>query len=100
VPDSGEGPDLGIHLIIRGNVAVKAWLLDQYKIAGVGNLLADEAFWQAKISPTARTNRLRPAEAAVPSASLRCTPGLTGGPPDDSWRYLLTFQRGSCLNRW
>lgn len=46
------------ELITKGNVAVKARLLDQSKIAGVGNLLADEALWQAKISPMARTGSL------------------------------------------
>ena len=41
----------------RGMVPVKARLLDQSVIAGVGNLLADETLWQARISP------LRPGEA-------------------------------------
>jgi formamidopyrimidine-DNA glycosylase len=46
------------RLITKGSVAVKARLLDQSKIAGVGNLLADEALWRAKISPAARTGTL------------------------------------------
>ena len=46
-------------LITKGSIAVKARLLDQSKIAGVGNLLADEALWQAKISPAAPTGSLR-----------------------------------------
>jgi formamidopyrimidine-DNA glycosylase len=50
-------------LISRGSIAVKARLLDQSKIAGVGNLLADEILWQAKVSPAARVNTLRPADA-------------------------------------
>jgi formamidopyrimidine-DNA glycosylase len=50
-------------LITRGSVAVKARLLDQSKIAGVGNLLADEILWQAKVSPAARTGSLRRADA-------------------------------------
>jgi formamidopyrimidine-DNA glycosylase len=50
-------------LITRGSVAVKARLLDQSKIAGVGNLLADEMLWQAKVSPAARTGSLRRADA-------------------------------------
>jgi len=50
-------------LITRGSVAVKARLLDQSKIAGVGNLLADEILWRAKVSPAARTGSLRRAEA-------------------------------------
>jgi formamidopyrimidine-DNA glycosylase len=46
-----------------GTIAVKARLLDQSKIAGVGNLLADEALWQARISPAAPVSSLRPADA-------------------------------------
>jgi formamidopyrimidine-DNA glycosylase len=39
----------------RGTGPLKARLMDQSVIAGVGNLLADEALWQARLSP------LRPA---------------------------------------
>ena len=63
------GPDAGTvteaefrDLVRRGTVAVKARLLDQSKIAGVGNLLADEALWQARIPPQAPAGSLsRPA---------------------------------------
>jgi formamidopyrimidine-DNA glycosylase len=63
------GPDAGTvteaefrDLVRRGTVAVKARLLDQSKIAGVGNLLADEALWQARIAPQAPAGSLsRPA---------------------------------------
>ena len=48
------------NLITKGSIAVKARLLDQSKIAGVGNLLADETLWQARINPAAPVNRLRP----------------------------------------
>ena len=47
-------------LISRGSIAVKARLLDQSKIAGVGNLLADEVLWQARVPPAAPVNSLRP----------------------------------------
>jgi formamidopyrimidine-DNA glycosylase len=49
-------------LITKGTIAVKARLLDQSKLAGVGNLLADEILWQAKVSPMARVDSLTPAE--------------------------------------
>jgi formamidopyrimidine-DNA glycosylase len=48
------------RLITKGTVAVKARLLDQSKIAGVGNLLADEALWKAKIPPATPVNYLQP----------------------------------------
>src|SRR5579872_4083706 len=50
-------------LISKGTIAVKARLLDQSKIAGIGNLLADEVLWQAKVSPSARVNTLRRQDA-------------------------------------
>ena len=63
------GPDAGTvseaefrDLVRRGTVAVKARLLDQSMLAGVGNLLADEVLWQARISPQAPAGSLsRPA---------------------------------------
>jgi formamidopyrimidine-DNA glycosylase len=35
----------------RGTMAVKARLLNQRVLSGVGNLLADEILWQARLSP-------------------------------------------------
>lgn len=46
------------ELIGRGRTAVKARLLDQRAISGVGNLLADEALWQARLSPLRPTGSL------------------------------------------
>jgi formamidopyrimidine-DNA glycosylase len=69
-PDiTGLGPDAAQvtpaefrALISTGTIAVKARLLDQSKIAGIGNLLADEILWQAKVSPFARTGGLSSAQ--------------------------------------
>ena len=46
----------------RGNAPIKARLLDQKAIAGVGNLLADEILWQARLSPRRLTGSLSEAE--------------------------------------
>jgi formamidopyrimidine-DNA glycosylase len=46
----------------RGNAPLKARLLDQKAIAGVGNLLADEILWRARLSPRRRTGSLSEAE--------------------------------------
>lgn len=62
-PDlSGVGPDaLDItreafrRRVGRGEAPLKARIMDQAVLAGVGNLLADEALWQARLAP------LRPA---------------------------------------
>ena len=41
----------------RGTAPLKARLMDQGVIAGVGNLLADETLWRARLSPRARRAR-------------------------------------------
>src|SRR4051795_5284795 len=65
-PDYGHvGPDAALvsrdefrARIGAGRTAVKARLLDQGAISGVGNLLADEALWQARIAPQRSTASL------------------------------------------
>ena len=42
----------------RGHAPVKARLLDQSVVAGVGNLLADETLWQARLDPRRRVDEL------------------------------------------
>ncbi len=55
-PDAGEVSRAEFRERIgRGNAPLKARLLDQGAIAGVGNLLADEILWQARLSPLVRT---------------------------------------------
>ncbi|GAA1880293.1 formamidopyrimidine-DNA glycosylase [Pseudonocardia ailaonensis] len=44
--------------IARSRTAVKARLLDQTVLAGVGNLLADETLWRAKINPATPADEL------------------------------------------
>ena len=62
-PDAGEVSRAEYRARIgRGNAPVKARLLDQRAISGVGNLLADEILWQAGISPRRRTGSLSDAE--------------------------------------
>jgi formamidopyrimidine-DNA glycosylase len=64
----------------RGSAPLKARLLDQKAIAGVGNLLADEILWRARLSPRRPTGSLsdeeldrlrRELRAAVRSAIRR-----------------------------
>ncbi len=62
-PDAaGVGRDDFRRLIGRGHTAVKARLLNQGAIAGVGNLLADQALWQARIAPRRDTGDLAHAD--------------------------------------
>jgi formamidopyrimidine-DNA glycosylase len=46
----------------RGTAPVKARLLDQDAIAGIGNLLADQVLWQAKIHPARPVGELDQAD--------------------------------------
>ncbi len=63
-PDAGEVSQAEFRaLICQGTMAVKARLLDQSKIAGVGNLLADEALWRARVPPAARAGSLQRKDA-------------------------------------
>jgi formamidopyrimidine-DNA glycosylase len=51
-PDAAEvGRDEFRRRVGRGAAPIKARLLDQAVIAGVGNLLADEILWRARLSP-------------------------------------------------
>jgi formamidopyrimidine-DNA glycosylase len=58
-PDARDATAADFRAVMaRGTAPVKARLLDQEAIAGVGNLLADEALWRAKISPGRPVNEL------------------------------------------
>ena len=69
-PDvSGLGPDAAtvtlsaLAAALRGSKApLKARLLDQSRLAGVGNLIADEALWRSRLSPLRPAGSLSPAE--------------------------------------
>ncbi len=86
-PDHGHiGPDAALvgreefrRRVGGSRMVIKARLLDQGAIAGVGNLLADEALWQARISPQRvsltlsddELDRLRRAVRAAVRSALR-----------------------------
>lgn len=65
-PDlSGLGPDVWSmtaddfgEVISKTKVALKALLLNQKRLAGLGNLLADEVCWRAGINPTRTCDEL------------------------------------------
>jgi len=60
-PDAADvGREEFRRLIGAGRTAVKARLLDQGAISGVGNLLADQVLWQARIAPQRPTSQLSP----------------------------------------
>ncbi|MDB5169923.1 MAG: mutM [Candidatus Saccharibacteria bacterium] len=59
------------RLLRRKNSNIKAVLLDQTVVAGVGNIYADESLWGAKIHPTTLVRDLGPAKFKALYTSLR-----------------------------
>jgi formamidopyrimidine-DNA glycosylase len=58
-PDAGEATRAEFRARVgRGTAPLKARIMDQGVIAGVGNLLADEALWRARLSPLAEAGAL------------------------------------------
>jgi formamidopyrimidine-DNA glycosylase len=74
----GLGPDalaLGrreiVDLLAGRRGAVKAALMDQSVMAGVGNILADEILWQARLHPRRPIPSLTEAERSAVATTLR-----------------------------
>ena len=86
-PDVAEvGRDEFRRLVGAGRTPVKARLLDQRAVSGLGNLLIDEALWQARIVPSRAVSelsideldRLRRAARAVVRSAIRLGGAHTG----------------------
>ncbi|MDF8263189.1 Fpg/Nei family DNA glycosylase [Luteipulveratus flavus] len=71
-PDAGE---VGLRelreILSRSRAPLKARLLDQHALAGVGNLLADEVLWQAELDPHRPADEIEPDRVTVLHRSLR-----------------------------
>jgi len=80
-PDlGGVGPDAATigreafrERVGRGGAPLKARLMDQSVISGVGNLLADETLWRAGLSPLHPAGELSEAELDHVRRELRAT---------------------------
>ena len=55
----------------RRRAPLKAVLLDQRVVAGLGNIYADEALWQARLSPLRPANGLSPEEVGRLTRAIR-----------------------------
>jgi formamidopyrimidine-DNA glycosylase len=87
-PLDGEFTAAHLHALARTSRApIKAFLLDQKRIAGVGNIYADEALFRARIHPLRLANRLtRPQTEALRDAvvaSLNAGIAAKGATIDD-----------------
>ncbi|HET9692207.1 MAG TPA: DNA-formamidopyrimidine glycosylase family protein [Acidimicrobiales bacterium] len=58
---------------LAGSAPLKARLLDQARVAGIGNLVADEALWRAGLAPGRAAGGLDGAEVALLAAAVRST---------------------------
>lgn len=71
-PDAGEVKVSEFREIVgRSTAPVKARIMDQHAIAGVGNLLADETLWQAAIDPRRPARDLSSDELTAVHRELR-----------------------------
>lgn len=89
-PLSGDLDGLTLRRLARGRRApIKAFLLDQRHIAGVGNIYADEALFRARIHPLRPAGALTTAQCHALAAAIQqaLTAGLdAGGATIDDFR--------------
>ncbi len=76
-------------LLAKKSGGLKALLLDQSFIAGIGNIYADEALWRARIHPLRRANTLQDTEIAALRRAIRAAlrDGLKHGGAAIDWVY-------------
>jgi formamidopyrimidine-DNA glycosylase len=67
---SFDARDFGARLA-RRSAPVKAVILDQRTVAGVGNIYADEALWWARIHPLREARSLEPGDVAALRKMIR-----------------------------
>lgn len=83
----------------RSKTSIKAALLDQTVVAGVGNIYADESLWGAKIHPNRLVGSLRPGEFKKLYEELRNVMNMAiekGGSTDKNY-VNAEGKRGSYL---
>jgi formamidopyrimidine-DNA glycosylase len=69
--EHGVDADAMLAVARTKRTTLKAFVLDQSVIAGVGNIYASEALWRAKLRPTLRTQKLTAPAAARLAAAIR-----------------------------
>jgi formamidopyrimidine-DNA glycosylase len=84
----------------RKNTTIKAAILDQTVLAGVGNIYADESLWEAKIHPATRVKDVPTAKLKKLFIAIRAVMNLSieqGGSTDRNY-VNVKGGRGSYLN--
>jgi formamidopyrimidine-DNA glycosylase len=90
----------------RKGAPLKAVLLMQEQFPGIGNWMADEILWRARLAPARRAGDLTPAEArlvwretrTVTRFALR-TIGQDAGDPPDTWLFPHRWRDGGACPR-
>jgi formamidopyrimidine-DNA glycosylase len=89
-PLGGELTGEGLLRLAEGRTApLKSFLLDQRRVAGIGNIYADEALWRAELHPLSPAGSMRAehAEALVEGIVEALEAGLAnGGSSIDDYR--------------
>jgi formamidopyrimidine-DNA glycosylase len=85
---------------------LKALLLDQRYFPGVGNWMADEVLWQARLHPETPAGSIEAKQAKVLHRILRkvCavslkTVGVDGGDPPRAWLFRHRWSKGGACPR-
>jgi formamidopyrimidine-DNA glycosylase len=81
---------------------IKALLLNQRILAGVGNIYADEALWEARIAPQRKANTLKSEEVAALYAAVRLVlqRGIDYEGASVSWYRKADGSRGGSQNQF
>lgn len=84
----------------RGRTNIKAAILDQSVVAGVGNIYADESLWGAKINPKRLVETITPAEFNELYTDLRAVMNLSIDKGGSSNRNYVNAEgkRGSYMD--
>lgn len=87
------------RLMTRKNSPIKAVLLDQKVLAGVGNIYADESLWLAKIHPSSTVAKVPKTRLVVLHQALRdvLTQSIENGGSTDRNYVNAKGERGSYL---
>jgi formamidopyrimidine-DNA glycosylase len=98
--DDFSPQDFAARFTRRARTSIKAALLDQTVIAGVGNIYADESLWAAKIHPLQLVNTITPDEFKKLYTELRAIMNLAiekGGSTDKNY-VNAEGKRGSYMD--
>jgi formamidopyrimidine-DNA glycosylase len=99
--EDGFTPDIFIQRVRRRNgTTIKAAILDQTVLAGVGNIYADESLWGAKIHPATRVRDVSDKRLAVLCDEIKYVMNLSiekGGSTDRNY-VNAEGKRGSYID--